>query len=240
MVGHAFQRTYLRAPFGYLGVPSVVHMRIGTLGSGLMAAALVPHWIAAGHDVMIGGRSIDKARDLANTLGVKHGTLADAAEFAEVALLAVRSEGLYESMAAAGAAQGTLAGKTLIDCGNAVRLSDYSQVRWDGRSLAEEAEFRSMGGQVVKAFNLCLHEVWRAPRTYGGQPLKVPYCGSEDAKSKAHDLIAAVGVEPFDVGDLSQARHLEAMAIIMIRALRSGIPALSAFALLDPDGGSGR
>jgi hypothetical protein len=32
-------------------------------------------------------------------------------------------------------------------------------VRWNGRSLAEEAEFRFMGEQVVKAFNLCLHEV---------------------------------------------------------------------------------
>jgi 8-hydroxy-5-deazaflavin:NADPH oxidoreductase len=55
-----------------------------------------------------------------------------------------------------------------------------------------------------------------------------------------HDLIAAVGVEPFDVGDLSQVRHLEAMALIMIRALRSGTPALSAFAFLGPDGGEGR
>jgi 8-hydroxy-5-deazaflavin:NADPH oxidoreductase len=32
-------------------------MKIGTLGSGAMTAALVPHWIAAGHDVMIGGRN---------------------------------------------------------------------------------------------------------------------------------------------------------------------------------------
>ena len=63
----------------------------------------------------------------------------------------------------------------------------------------------------------------------------MPYCGSDPAKEKVRDLITQVGVDPVDVGDLSQARHLEAMAIVMIRALIAGAPTLSAFNLMTPD-----
>jgi predicted dinucleotide-binding enzyme len=210
-------------------------MRIGTLGSGLMTAALAPHWITAGHEVLVGGRNRAHAQVLGEHLGVEHGSLADAADFGEVVLLAVHSEGLVECMEQAGAARGTLSHSVIIDCGNAVHLSDYSQVRWDGRSLAEQAEFFAQGGRVVKAFNMCHNEVWRAVPTYGGSPLRMPFCGSEPAKETVHDLIAAVGVDPVDIGDLSQARHLEAMAIVIIRALRAGAPTLSAFNLMTPD-----
>ena len=210
-------------------------MKIGTLGSGLMTAAIVPHWIAAGHEVLVGGRNTAHAQELGDRLGVEHGSLADAADFGEVVLLAVRSEGLAECMEMAWSARGTLSRSVIIDCGNAVQLSDYSQVRWDGRSLAEQAEFLSQGGRVVKAFNMCQHQVWASAPTYGGAPLRVPYCGSEPAKDTVRDLIAAIGVDPLDVGDLSQARHLEAMGIVMIRALRAGAPPLSAFNLMAPD-----
>ena len=210
-------------------------MRIGTLGSGLMAEALVPHWIAAGHEVFVGGRDLGHAHELGDRLGVQHGSLADAGDFGEVVLLAVHSEGLVECLEQAGSARGTLSRSVIIDCGNAVHLSDYSQVRWDGRSLAEQAEFLAQGGRVVKAFNLCHHAVWAAVPTYGGRRLQMPYCGSEAAKERVRDLISQVGVDPLDAGDLSQARHLEAMAIVVIRALVAGAPTLSAFNFMTPD-----
>nr|WP_281366499.1 NAD(P)-binding domain-containing protein [Nocardioides thalensis] len=225
-----------REPIGSLAVPNVDVVKIGILGSGMMASAIAPHWIGAGHDVVVGGRTPERAQQLSADLGVEHGTLAEVAAFADVALLAVRSEGLGETLDLAGASRGTLAGTTVIDCGNAVHLGDYSQVRWDGRSLAEEVEFRAVGSKVVKAFNLCHADVWRTPTTYGGAPLRVPFCGSEEARSVARPLIELLG-DPLDIGDLSQARHLEAMAIIMIRALASGqTPLRSAFNLLSADG----
>lgn len=65
--------------------------------------------------------------------------------------------------------------------------------------------------------------------------MKVPYCGDQNAKRIVAPLIEAVGVEPFDIGNLSQARHLEAMAIVMIQALFNGVPARSAFNLVPAD-----
>lgn len=210
-------------------------MKIGILGSGAMAGALAPHWKAAGHDILIGGRNGQNAQALAARLGVASGSLADAATFGDVVLLAVRSEGLGPTLEAAGAPRGSLSGKVVIDCGNAVHLGDFSQVRWDGRSLAEQVAYVAVGSRVVKAFNLCHAEVWRHPATYGGRPLVVPICGDEDAKPVADELIRAVGAEPLDVGDLTQARHLEAMAIPMIRMLFSGLDPRTAFNLLPAD-----
>jgi 8-hydroxy-5-deazaflavin:NADPH oxidoreductase len=63
----------------------------------------------------------------------------------------------------------------------------------------------------------------------------VPFCGREEAKRIVAPLIEAVGAEPFDIGGLSQARHLEAMAIVMIQALRNGTPPRSAFNLVPAD-----
>lgn len=94
-------------------------------------------------------------------------------------LLAVRSEGLAETVDASGASSGLLSGKIVIDCGNAVYLPDFSQVRWDGRSLAEQFEFHAIGSRVVKAFNLCEASVWRSPATYGGHPFGTPGDQSE-------------------------------------------------------------
>ena len=62
-----------REPDGVLSFPSVISMKIGTLGSGIMTAALVPHWIAAGHDVMIGGRNTEHAHSVAEQLGANAG-----------------------------------------------------------------------------------------------------------------------------------------------------------------------
>jgi len=56
----------------------------------------------------------------------------------------------------------------------------------------------------------------------------------ELAASGAVHLIADLGAEPLDAGDLSQARHLEAMAIVIIRLLFSGYDPHSAFAFASP------
>ncbi len=100
-----------------------------------MTAALVPHWIAAGHEVVVGGRNTAHAQELGDRLGVQHGSLADAADFGEVVLLAVRSEGLVECMEMAGSARGTLSPQRdhrLRQCGAAQRLLPSPM----GRSVA--------------------------------------------------------------------------------------------------------
>jgi len=210
-------------------------MRIGVLGAGMMAEALAGAWVQAGHEVLIGGRTPQKSAELAKRIGASAGTLREAADFGEVILLAVRREGLTETLERAGAPEGALAGKTVIDCGNAVDVTDFSLVTWEGKSLAEQAQHLAPGSHVVKAFNQAHARVWQmTPPSFAGRPLAVPFAGDDAGKKIARRLIADLGAEPLDAGDLSQARHLEAMAIVIIRLLFSGYDPHSAFAFVGP------
>ena len=211
-------------------------MQIGVLGAGRMAEALAGPWVKAGHDVLVGARAGKQADALARRIGARGGTLAQAAEYGEVVLLAVLREGMANMLEQAGATTGSLAGKTVIDCGNAVDLGDYSQVTWDGRSMAEEAQRIAIGSHVVKAFNLCHHDVWRlTPPRFDGRPLVVPIAGDgAAAKDQVAGLIGVIGAEALDIGELTQARHLEAMAVIMIRQLFNGADPHTVFNFIRP------
>ena len=105
-----------------------------------------------------------------------------------------------------------------------------------GRPFAGGAGRVPCSGRASRqGFDVCHHAVWAAVPTYGGRRLQMPYCGCDSAKERVRDLITQVGVVPVDAGGLSQARHLEAMGIVMMRALIAGAPTLSAFNLMTPD-----
>ena len=70
-------------------------MRVGIVGAGAMARALGGRWVAAGHEVVIGARSTAKAISVADVIGARSGTPADAAA-ADVVLLAVYHAGVDE------------------------------------------------------------------------------------------------------------------------------------------------
>jgi predicted dinucleotide-binding enzyme len=197
-------------------------MKIGVLGAGMMTEALAGRWVRAGHEVLVGGRTPAKAEELARRIGARSGTLREAAEFGDVVLLAVLQAGVAQTLAEAGAGEGTLAGKTVIDCGNSVDVADFSLVTWNGLSIAEEAKRLAPGSFVVKAFNMAHAQVWREPRAVDGRPFAVPFAGDEEGKAAARRLIADLGCAPLDAGDITQARHLEAAAVIVIRLLLGG------------------
>jgi predicted dinucleotide-binding enzyme len=208
-------------------------MRIGTLGAGMMTGALAGQWVRAGHEVVVGGRSPDKAADLAKRIGARAGSLAEAAAFGDAVLLAVKRQGVEVTLRDAGAADGSLAGKTVIDCANAVDTSDFSLVTFGGTSIAEYAKALAPGSHVVKAFNLCHAKVFElTPPVFDGRPLAVPFAGDEAGKDTARRLIKDLGCDPLDAGDLRQARHLEAMAIVIVRLLFGGYDPYSVFAFI--------
>lgn len=203
-------------------------MRIGVLGAGRMAEGLVPRWVAAGHEVMIGGRDAAKAAELAAQLGARTGTLREAAEFGDVLFLAVLRAGVEWTLEAAGAAEGVLRGKVLIECSDAIDRERGTVTTAPGASVSELIA-AATGARVVKAFNQVHYDVWRRGARYAGQPPTVPMAGDPEAKAVAAELARAAGGEPLDVGGLEHAHDLEAMAAVMIRLLFGGAEPLSAF-----------
>lgn len=203
-------------------------MRIGVLGAGRMAAALVPGWVAAGHEVLVGGRREDRAREVAEAAGAGWASLAEAAAFGAVTMLAVLYAGVEPTLKAAGADDGVLRGRVLIDITNTVDRQTYLTRTPPGVSVAEQIAERT-GADVVKALHQVHGAVFSERAAFAGAPLVVPMAGSERAKATASELIRDLGCVPLDAGDLSQARNLEAMAAIVVRQLFTGAPPLSAF-----------
>jgi predicted dinucleotide-binding enzyme len=211
-------------------------MRIGVIGAGRMAAALAQRWITAGHEVMIGARDAERGKALAATLGadVPSGTLREAAVFGEAALLAIWPTDVIPALLAAGAADGTLAGRTLIDCNNPVETASFTLTTGEV-SLAEQIARLAPGSRVVKAFNQCHADVWAMePPRFDGRPLVVPIAGDDPVgKELTSGLVRDLGCEPRDIGPLHRARHLEAMAAVVIGLLYGGAPTHTAFNLVD-------
>jgi predicted dinucleotide-binding enzyme len=216
-------------------------MRIGTLGAGLMAEALAGRWAQQGHEVLVGGRDVTKAEVLGRQIGARAGSLREAAEFGDVLLLAVRWEGIESTLAAAGASDGAIAGKVLIDCTNPVDAKRFTLVTGTGFSIAEQVQ-EATDARVVKAFNLCQASVWEtagqvrlmSPPRFAGRPLAVPFAGDDrSANDVARALITTLEWEPVEIGPLHRARQLEAMAATLIALAHGGRDPVTAFNLIE-------
>jgi predicted dinucleotide-binding enzyme len=94
-------------------------MKVGIIGSGVVAQTLGTGFLKHGHEVEIGTREPAKLKDWAakhNGAAVK--PFAEAAGFGEVVVLAVAGEAALEALKQAGAV--AIAGKTVIDACNPI------------------------------------------------------------------------------------------------------------------------
>lgn len=112
-------------------------MRTGILGTGTLAVALGTRWVRAGHEVVVGGRSPDRAAAAAARMGARAVTPSEAVAERDAVLLAVSWQGVPDALRIAGAADGSLAGTPLIDPTNAVAHGVGELLTPDGRSAAE-------------------------------------------------------------------------------------------------------
>jgi NADPH-dependent F420 reductase len=197
-------------------------VRIGILGTGGVGGILGVKWAQLGHHVLFGSRTplSTKCEELAIKAGhgAKVATLAGAAEHADVLVIAVPWGAAVETLALAG----SCAGKIIVDCVNPLK-PDLSGLVTEGHSAAEEIARLQPHAKVVKAFNTASTKVMLDPAFPAG-PATMFYCGDDaDAKLAVKSLIAEIGFEPVDAGPLSNARHLESLAMLYIHlAVRGG------------------
>ncbi|MCP2168253.1 NADPH-dependent F420 reductase [Goodfellowiella coeruleoviolacea] len=193
-------------------------MRIGILGSGGMADALGGQWVRHGHEVVVGGRDTGRAAALAGRIGASAGTLAQAAAFGEVVLVAVPHDAVPSVLAEVlRADSAALRGRVVVDCTNPVVPPGFT-LATPGRSVAAGIAEQAAGARVVKGFNLCHVDVWRmTPPVFGGRPLSVPLCGDDaDAVETVAALVRDLGCHPVNGGGLDRAGLLEATAAFVI------------------------
>jgi predicted dinucleotide-binding enzyme len=213
-------------------------MVIGMLGNGTMASALAEAWTREGHTVLLSGRSADKAQEVAERLGecVEAVPAPAAVERADVVVVAVAWEGIDNILTLAGAATGAFAGKTIIDCTNAV---DYAsgKLKPEHGSAAEHIAERAPGGHVVKALHLFAGTGWLSPSP--SQPVRtVAICGDHPAAlDEAAMLIRDLGGAPAVIGGLDHARQLEDVAGFVMQLVAAGSNPVTAVPYVEPSVG---
>ncbi|MGF0117454.1 NADPH-dependent F420 reductase [Promicromonospora sp. Marseille-Q5078] len=196
-------------------------MRIGILGTGALGSTLARGWASAGHEVVLAGRSRQKADEIAARLGSRAScaSLSDAVREVDAVLLAISWTGVAEVLDAVGAARGNLAGTVVIDPTNPVEHGVGEHLLPAG-SAAEAISSWAPGARVVKALNLHPAQTWSAPAT----GVTVPFATDDHGAARsAAELVGSLGATAHRIGGIGRARQLEELAGVVIALAAAGI-----------------
>ena len=208
-------------------------MKIGIIGVGNVATGLGKLWAAKGHELFF-SYSRDTAKLQASAAavspGAKTGTPAEAAAFADIVVLAVP----YVAVPDALRATGSLEGKILFSCVNALK-PDYSGLAvGTTTSAAEEIARLALGARVVEGLPAFAEVLHSPSRLIAGENVSVFVCGDDPAaKNMAADLLRDAEMKVHDAGPLWAARYIEpAMMLLVDLAYAQGMGGRVGFKLL--------
>jgi predicted dinucleotide-binding enzyme len=207
-------------------------MKIGIIGSGVVAQTLGTKWLALGHEVAIGTRDpdkIDEKKMMAASLREwraqtenrgKVVSFQDAAAFGDVLVNATGGTVSIEALKLAGADK--VGGKVLLDIANELDHSRGMPPRAlasDERCLAEKIQAAFPNLKVVKTLNTISAVVMVNPKGLAGGDHTVFMSGNDaGAKSQVADLLRGLGwSDILDLGDLSTARGPEMYMAFWLR-----------------------
>ena len=191
-------------------------------GTGPQGRGLARWLASAGHTVVLGSRSAERANATAEEVRDRTGGYVDGADnetavaAADVVLVVVPWDGhreLIESLAAA------LDGKLVVSCVNPLGFDakgSFGLVVEEG-SAAQQTQALVPGARVVGAFHhLSAVSLWESQGLLDHEDVLV--CGDDaDAKAIVLDLAAAVtGRRGIDVGALRLASQLEPLTAVLI------------------------
>lgn len=194
-------------------------MKIGVLGSGMVAKALANGFLQHGHEVMMGSRDAGKLADWKAAAGAAGsiGSFAEAAAYGEVVVLAVKGNHAADVLQLAGAEN--IAGKTIIDPTNPIAdappvngvLQFFTSL---DNSLMEQLQAQFPDTYFVKAFSCVGNAFMVNPKFPGGTP-SMFICGNNDgAKDQVKTILHQFGWEVEDMGKAEAARAIEPLCIL--------------------------
>ena len=185
-------------------------MKIGVIGAGRIGGNAARLWVAAGHEVLLSfSRDRSRLEAAAAELGerARAGTVAEAAAFGDVLLLAVP----WTQVEAVLAEAGPLNGKIVIDTTNQFGREGW-QALPEGTTAAQVNQARMPGARLVKAFNTLTagFQAGEAGREADRRVVLFMAGDDADAKKVVAGLIDDAGFAPADLGGLADAGPMEA------------------------------
>ena len=185
-----------------------------------MGQVLASGFLKHGHQAMLGTRDPKKPeaqRWLGQNPKGKVGSFADAAKFAELAVLATGGGVAENAIQLAGPEN--LGGKTLMDATNPIADTPpvkgvLSYFTGPNESLGERIQNTFPAIHVVKAFNSVGNAFMIDPHFEQGTPTMF-YCGDNaEAKQEVARIIQEFGWEPYDCGGIVAARAIEPLCVL--------------------------
>jgi predicted dinucleotide-binding enzyme len=196
-------------------------MRIGVLGSGIVAQAISARLAELGHNVVIGTRDADKLRGWqSSNPRVLIGSFTETAAHGEIVFNATNGAGSLNALNLAG--DENLADKILVDVSNPLDFTNGfppSLTVFGTDSLAEQIQRAFPTTRVVKTLNTVTARVMTHPLEVANGDHHVFISANDaEAKSQVIELLRSFGwVHIFDLGDLSTARGTEAYLLLWVR-----------------------
>jgi predicted dinucleotide-binding enzyme len=193
-------------------------MKVGIIGSGVVAQVLGAGFLKHGHEVALGTRDPAKLKDwAAKNKGAGVRSFAEAAAFGDLVVLAVAGDAALEALKLAGA--DALAGKTVMDACNPIGggapvngVLPYFTTYQD--SLMERLQKAFPTAHFVKAFNSVGNGQMINPHFAGGRPTMF-ICGDDEAAKK---VVAGIcdqfGWDAEDMGAVEAARAIEPLCML--------------------------
>lgn len=196
-------------------------MKIGVLGTGEVGKRIASGLIGIGHEVKMGSRDANNAAAKAWAASAHAhasvGTFADAAQFGELIVLAVRGVENLHVIDLAGPER--FEGKVVIDATNPLVFSENappSLAVGHTDSAGEQVQRKLPKTRVVKAFNTVGNPHFVKPAFPGGPP-DMFICGNDDAAKRiVTDILRAFGWSVIDVGGIERSRELESLCILWV------------------------
>jgi predicted dinucleotide-binding enzyme len=195
-------------------------MKIGIIGSGIVAQVMGKAFLTEGNEIMMGSRNPQKdsiKKWKAENPGATAGSFAEAASFGELLVLAVAGHAALQALEATGLKN--LEGKTIIDITNplsheppvngVLKLSTASNT-----SLMEELQLLVPKANFVKAFNTVGNTQMYKPSYKEGRP-SMFICGNDAAaKKQVTKILDIFGWETEDMGSVEAARAIEPLCVL--------------------------
>ena len=193
-------------------------MNVGIIGSGPVAQSLGDGFLKHGHTIMLGTRDTAKlAMWRGQNAGARIGSVAEAAAFGEIVVLAVKGDGALDALRLAGAT--ALAGKVVVDATNPIAaappvngvLKFFTAL---DDSLMERLQKAYPGVRFVKAFNSVGNAKMVNPQYAAGRPTMF-ICGNDAAaKQVVSGVLDQFGWETLDLGAVEAARAIEPLCML--------------------------
>jgi predicted dinucleotide-binding enzyme len=193
-------------------------MKVGVLGSGVVATVLASGFLKHGYEVKVGTGTAGKLTEwLEQNAGGSLGSFAEAAEFGDLLVLAVKGTAAAEVLRLAEAKN--LAKKTVVDATNPI--ADLPPVNGvlrfftgPNESLMEQLQGEFPAAHFVKAFNSVGNVSMVNPTYKEGKPTMFICGNNEAAKKTVSGILDEFGWETADMGTAEAARAIEPLCML--------------------------